>query len=700
MGIKRWLRHGVFLLGVLGTAMSAPAELGDFAAQEELLDSAKSQFGYAVALAGDYAVVGQPDDATQGTHAGAASVYTRRNGHWVRVARLLPSDQGSKGARFGSAVALAGTVVLVGAEGENEGRGAVYIFEQRQGTWTRVRKLTASDTTHKIAFGHAVALSGDYALVGAPDDDDAGKQAGAVYVFQRQQSTWSVRAVQKFFAHDARTSYSFGASLAMTSSTALVGSPGHDNGGNKNDDYGAAYVFELHRGVWLEVATLQAHHAARQAAFGSAVALTAQQALVGAPGYDSNKGAAYRFTHQAGVWTPIEMQKFTASDGTRHAFFGAAVALSDNVLLIGAYGKAVRAHDDDDDDDDHDDRHSAQHDNDDEDDDGHGSKPQAGAVYVFTTHGADWIEAEKVTARQPQSQGHFGYAVALSAQYALVGAPALLGGPSGRAYIYNVPRLNAAPQITSTPITTASVGTLYQYAVKAVDADGDPLLYALTRAPAGMVIHASSGLLAWTPTAAGTVSVEIVVRDGQGGEATQTYTLTVSAPNHPPVITSTPVSSATVGVLYTYQVQASDPDNDPLQYRMLQAPSGMVITQNGLISWTPATVGHVSVQFQVDDGRGGNVTQSYVITVSPANQPPRITSTPNTSATVFQVVPQVTIQDTHLAQHTVTLNGQPYTPGTPITVDGTYILAVEATDTAGNTQRQTIRFTIQRPPAP
>ena len=80
------------------------------------------------------------------------------------------------------------------------------------------------------------------------------------------------------------------------------------------------------------------------------------------------------------------------------------------------------------------------------------------------------------------------------------------------------------------------------------------------------------------------------------------------------------------------------------------------------------------------------------------NAAPQITSTPVTSAEVFHVIPQVTISDAHLAHQTITLNGQPYTPGTPITVDGEYVLRVEATDIAGNASVQTLRFTMRRPP--
>jgi len=86
---------------------------------------------------------------------------------------------------------------------------------------------------------------------------------------------------------------------------------------------------------------------------------------------------------------------------------------------------------------------------------------------------------------------------------------------------------NRDPQITSSPVTTATVGQSYRYDVNATDADGDPLTYALNVAPAGMSIDPASGLIGWAPTAAGDVPVTVEVKDGQGGQATQSFSVQV-----------------------------------------------------------------------------------------------------------------------------------------------------------------------------
>ncbi len=105
--------------------------------------------------------------------------------------------------------------------------------------------------------------------------------------------------------------------------------------------------------------------------------------------------------------------------------------------------------------------------------------------------------------------------------------------------------------------------------------------------------------------------------------------------NQPPIISSTPGVSATVGTVYTYQVQATDPNNDPLSYSLLTAPAGMTIGLTGLVSWSPTDgqTGGASVILQVSDNRNGSAQQRFAVRVNGngTNHPPQITSTPPTS---------------------------------------------------------------------
>ncbi|GAH64003.1 unnamed protein product, partial [marine sediment metagenome] len=210
------------------------------------------------------------------------------------------------------------------------------------------------------------------------------------------------------------------------------------------------------------------------------------------------------------------------------------------------------------------------------------------------------------------------------------------------------PPTNQAPILTSDPITTATVGVLYTYNVNATDPDDDALTYSLAAKPTGMTINSATGLVKWTPTAAqvGDNSVTVTVSDGSLN-ITQPFIIKVSKPtptpiNHPPVITPIPNLTATVGVVFAYDVNATDPDGDVLTYSLIAPkPTNMTInSDSGVIIWIPtlAQVGNNSVIVGVSDGALSD-TQGFTITVSkptptPINHKPIIYSAPVTTATV------------------------------------------------------------------
>ncbi|MCK4658684.1 MAG: tandem-95 repeat protein [Phycisphaerae bacterium] len=221
------------------------------------------------------------------------------------------------------------------------------------------------------------------------------------------------------------------------------------------------------------------------------------------------------------------------------------------------------------------------------------------------------------------------------------------GGWAGQTYTLTVSEFgdNLSPEITSTPVFTAVVGDLYEYAVDAYDPDGDELTYSLTSQPSAMLIDEQTGVINWTPSEAQVGTHEVVVRvdDGRGGWASQGYTVTVSefGDNSAPRIVSTPPFRAQVDRLYDYQVQAVDDDGHHLTFSFLTAPLGMNIDPvTGLISWTPSAnqVGSHEVGIKVVDPLGAWASQSYTLTVSLVgdNHAPEITSTPPSTAPAGQ----------------------------------------------------------------
>lgn len=180
---------------------------------------------------------------------------------------------------------------------------------------------------------------------------------------------------------------------------------------------------------------------------------------------------------------------------------------------------------------------------------------------------------------------------------------------------------NQPPIITSTPGTTRFVGVLYIYDVKATDPDaGDILTFSLDVKPNGMTINSTTGRVQWRPQANQTGSNNVTVRvtDSGGLFALQSYTINVSG--HAPTITSTPVTTATVGAPYTYDVNANDADlpyGEVLTFSLDISPAGMIIDPStGVIQWTPSTAGNVSVRVRVTDLAGLTRTQSFTIAVT------------------------------------------------------------------------------------
>ncbi|MFT3883602.1 MAG: putative Ig domain-containing protein [Gemmatales bacterium] len=204
-------------------------------------------------------------------------------------------------------------------------------------------------------------------------------------------------------------------------------------------------------------------------------------------------------------------------------------------------------------------------------------------------------------------------------------------------FTLNVRGSNTPPVILSSAVTEAAVSQAYEYRVRAQDAEGDVLTYALPIAPVGMIIDSATGIISWTPSTGqvGSFSVQVTASDGQGGVATQDFTVIVSgtARNRPPVITSLPNLKASVDRPYQYQVAATDPEGDTLLYALLSGPVGMGIdTNTGLVTWTPtpAQLGSHLVTIGARDSAGVYGQQTFRITVI-ENQAPVITSLPATT---------------------------------------------------------------------
>jgi len=188
---------------------------------------------------------------------------------------------------------------------------------------------------------------------------------------------------------------------------------------------------------------------------------------------------------------------------------------------------------------------------------------------------------------------------------------------------------NKVPIITSSPVTSATVGKEYKYDMDAHDDDiGDVLIYSLSHSPDGMVINTQTGLITWTPTDAqvGNQSITVEVSDGKVSTS-QSFKITVTKElppvNHKPVIMAIPESTLKVGDGFNYQVAATDVDTgDVLTYKLEGQPAGMAISSTGLISWTPSKdqVGEHTITVNVNDSKDYSTVQ-FKVTVKKKDTP-------------------------------------------------------------------------------
>jgi fibro-slime domain-containing protein/RHS repeat-associated protein len=200
---------------------------------------------------------------------------------------------------------------------------------------------------------------------------------------------------------------------------------------------------------------------------------------------------------------------------------------------------------------------------------------------------------------------------------------------------------NTRPTIISNPKLAGREDRLYSYDAVAVDAQGDEVVWSLVRGPLGMSIGSNDGRMRWTPrdNQMGSNTVTIRATDTLGAFSDQSFAIDVAFVNTPPLILSNPITQAYVGELYLYGVRGIDPDGELVQFKTIASPTGMTISDTGLIRWTPGAADEGQtrrVVVEVSDIDGAKVLQTYDIVVQGStnrNRPPVITSFPGFSVT-------------------------------------------------------------------
>lgn len=202
-------------------------------------------------------------------------------------------------------------------------------------------------------------------------------------------------------------------------------------------------------------------------------------------------------------------------------------------------------------------------------------------------------------------------------------------------YSFLLPVLsNSPPRFESLPVDKAIEGQPWVYRPVVLDPNvEDSTTLHLISAPDGVRLS-PNGELRWDNPLIGNHRIELEVRDSNSDSARQSFQLqVVSATNRSPQINGRPRSSIKPLQTYQYRILASDPDNDPIYFRILTAPSGVTLSETGLIRWTPTSLQRTHgtsphlIQVEASDRRGGSNQVSWQIDVrdDAVNDPPVIT---------------------------------------------------------------------------
>ena len=323
-------------------------------------------------------------------------------------------------AELGWAVAISGNTAVVGARNEDFARstgalanaGASYIYVRSGSTWIQEARLVPRDPNPGDTFGVSVAIDGNTVVVGATGSDpDDISNAGAAYIFVREGVNWIQKA--KLLASDPVPDDNFGSSVAIEGDTILVGADNKDI--FINFDSGAVYVFIRRGNSWDQKAKLVASDARPGAYFGGAVALAGNRIVVGAteanPAGLRGPGAAYVFKGRGNSWQ--QEARLSAEDGRRGDFFGHSVAISGETIAVGAIFKDPEINST--------------------------RVTNAGAVYIFSSQRGGWEQETMLVPENATPFGQFSQSLAIEANKLIVGAnqePQAGYSGAGAAYLF------------------------------------------------------------------------------------------------------------------------------------------------------------------------------------------------------------------------------------------------------------------------
>lgn len=377
-----------------------------------------THFGTSMAASEDYLLAGAPTNYNTNdgfVAAGTVHLLKKNDAVWSSYNVVnLASPSAAPNEQFGSSVAIGGNKFVVGAPGNSQNRGRIYIFSiSVNGQAVQQPLFNPVILDVNDFFGSSVSINSNTIMVGSPGKTVNGNSSqGKVYLYQYNliNNIWNYSGIE-FVAPDGHANDEFGSAISVSGNYAAIGAPGVEIGTAYNA--GKVYLYKLVGNNWQYESAVEMSNAIGHDRFGADLFLKNDTLIVGAKQYNGfidtdGKGKVFVYVRNGADW---ELQAtLTASDGKRSDSFGSAVYLNNGHIIVGAKYATVS------------------------------TLMAAGKAYIFKNVNGSWEEQAVLAPSNPQYFGEFGYSVVMNSQMAFVGAPETdySGRPNnGRIYFFH-----------------------------------------------------------------------------------------------------------------------------------------------------------------------------------------------------------------------------------------------------------------------
>jgi len=293
------------------------------------------QFGSAVAASEQSIIIGARH---QGGQAGAAYIFGYENGSWSQLRELTKPGIASNNF-FGQSLSISGDLAAIGSPGGANDDGSVYVYKRTGANWILNTTITPDSEVRSKKFGAAISISEGYLIIGDGEFGKTKEGSAYIYKYDDYDDTWTKQATLK--GGLVTRSAKYASSVAISKDYAVIGARmENDPHGNNETQKGAVYVYKRKDNIWMNQAKLTANAGLSGDQFGNSVAIVGEHIVIGSENTNASSGKAVLFKLVDDVW--LEQFSFTAVDGSSQDNFGHAVGISDSYVTVGAYNKKIK----------------------------------------------------------------------------------------------------------------------------------------------------------------------------------------------------------------------------------------------------------------------------------------------------------------------------------------------------------------------